>query len=254
MKNTVKTALIVSALAAAFSVNALALQPAAAPVASNAAAPTQAATPAPQAPIAAEEDAPATLYSKLNPEQAADIKKAKDVTQELDDLTRNKDKSSIELELIKLDLDKAKAREEIRKLKDQATAPEAATAQDLQSGVSLQPAATKAASKETPLDRVFVTQIYGLEGSEVATVFYENSIIKARSGDVVADGLRLEKVLSNGAVFSWKGKTKRVLMTTQEQAFSRSFSKQESSENDRDRVVQQQMPRMAMPMTPTPGN
>lgn len=245
MKYTYKKALIACALTSVFSMHALAQEPSAAVASSMQPA---------QANIVAEEESPASLYSNLNAEQAAEISKSKAVTRSLDELNRRKDKSSLELELIKLEVEKEKSREEIRKLKGEATSAEAAKASSEGAEQANEESSQKAKRNDStsPLDRVFVTQIYGLEGNEIATVFYENSIIKARSGDAISDGLRLDKVLPNGAVFSYKGATKKALLTTKEQAFSRSFS----SSNDRDDGDQyrQQAPRMAMPMTPTPGN
>jgi len=261
MKHTYKKALIACALTTVFSMHAMAeepVQPAqasfAAPVGAPAPAPAAAPAPVPQANITAEEDTPASLYSNLNPDQAEEISKSKAVTKTLDDLNRRKDKSTIELEIIKLEMEKEKARDEIKKLKGQATASENAAASKAPEPSDRSDAdehKDKSGVPTSPLDRVFVTQIYGMEGSETATVFYENSIIKAHSGDSIADGLRLEKVLSNGAVFSYKGKIKKTLLTTKEQAFSRSFTSKSNDDGDRNR---QQMPRMATPMTPTPGN
>ncbi len=262
MKHTYKKALIACALTTVFSLHAMAEEPVqqatatfAAPVGAPAPAPAAAPAPVAAASITAEEETPASLYSNLNPEQAAEISQSKAVTKSLDDLNRRKDKSEVELAIIKLEVDKEKARDEIRKLKGQVTASETAAAQktaEVSAPSDVSAPKSKGAVPTSPLERVFVTQIYGLEGSEVATVFYENSIIKAHSGDNIADGLRLEKVLSNGAIFSYKGKIKKSLLTTKEQAFSRSFSSGKEDEGDHNR--QQQMPRMAMPMNPTSGN
>lgn len=261
MKHTYTKALLACALTTVFSMHAMAVEPPQAPSASFSAPvgapaeiPAAAPTPVAQANIAAEEDTPASLYSNLNADQAEEISKSKAVTKSLDELNRRKDKSQVELDIIKLELEKAKSRDEIKKLKGQASATEATSTSKVEAtsdngGSESHKSSSGAAT--SPLERVFVTQIYGMEGSETATVFYENSIIKAHSGDSIADGLRLEKVLSNGAIFSYKGKVKKTLLTTKQQAFSRSFTSNSDDDGDHNR---QQMPRMATPMSPTSGN
>jgi hypothetical protein len=170
--------------------------------------------------LKSQEEAPATLYSKLNPAQTEELRISEVNAKKLDELTRQRDQAEAELAIIKIEADKARTESDIRKLKGEKLPSEIQAAEDqAQQGATKNPN-----SKLSPLDKVFVTQIYGMSGDEQVTVFYENSILKVKRGDEVTDGVRMTRVVANGADFTYKGVTKRVTLTTQKQAFSRTFS------------------------------
>jgi hypothetical protein len=179
--------------------------------------------------LKSQDEAPATLYSRLNPEQTEELKVSEGNAKKLDELNRKRDQAEAELAIIKIEADKVKTESEIRKLKGEKLPSEIQAAADQDQ----QDAQKTPSSKLSPLDRVFVTQIYGMSGDEQVTVFYENSILKVKRGDEVTDGVRMTRVVNNGADFTFKGVTKRVTLTTQKQAFSRTFSepKSETSKN-----------------------
>ena len=172
--------------------------------------------------LKSQELSPATLYSRTTPEQRAELQTSETSSNKLDELSRKRDQASAELEIMKIEQEKAKTQSEIRKLNGEKLPGEASAAD--QAALMAQPVVEKAKS---PLENVFVTQIYGMSGEEQVTVYFNNSIVKIKRGEFVTDGVRLEKVLDNGAVFSYKGKTRMVLLTTEKQAESRSFTEVE---------------------------
>lgn len=195
--------------------------------------------------LKSQEEAPATLYSKLNPAQTQELKISEGNAKKLDELTRQRDQAEAELAIIKIEADKARAESDIRKLKGEKLPSEIQAAEEQQN----QQGATKTPnSKLSPLEKVFVTQIYGMSGDEQVTVFYENSILKVKRGDEVTDGVRMTRVVSNGADFTYKGVTKRVTLTTQKQAFSRTFSEPKSETTNNNFMPGGVMPVMQPPM------
>lgn len=170
--------------------------------------------------LKSEELAPVTLYSKTTPAQKLELKASEESSSKMDELNRKRDQANAELELIKIEQEKVRAEAEIRKMKGEKT-PSEITAAAEQEVRLVAPAVVKAKS---PLENIFVTQIYGMSGEEQVTAYFNNSIVKVKRGDLVTDGVRLVRVLDNGAIFSYKGKTRTVLLTTEKQAESRSFS------------------------------
>jgi hypothetical protein len=194
--------------------------------------------------LKSQEEAPATLYSKLNPAQTEELKISEVNAKKLDELTRQRDQADAELAIIKIEADKARTESEIRKLKGEKLPSEIQAAEEQ----AQQGAASSPSSKLSPLDRVFVTQIYGMSGDEQVTVFYENSILKVKRGDEVTNGVRMTRVVSNGADFTYKGVTKRVTLTTQKQAFSRTFSEPKSETSNNNYMPGGLMPGMQPPV------
>ncbi|MDT8925004.1 hypothetical protein RBE51_19635 [Pseudomonas taiwanensis] len=170
--------------------------------------------------LKAEELAPATLYSKTTPEQQQELQTSEKNSKKLDELNRQREQAQAELEILKIKQEKARTQSEIRKLNGEKLPSEIQAAAEQ----ATQNAAPGAQKPKSPLEMVYVTQIYGFSGEEVVTVYYNNSIVKVKRGQIVTDGVRMDRVLDNGAVFSYKGKLRTVLLTTEKQAEARSFT------------------------------
>lgn len=169
---------------------------------------------------------------------------SEDHNKQMDDLNRDKELLELQGSLSKLKLEKEKTDVELKKLKGlpvpatAAAAPSAVAAppdftQMMQmpgmggfSNQSQPQAQSQKSVPESPLDRVYVTRVYGIGGVKNVTVYFDNGIFTGAAGDEIVDGLRIVKVKDNGAVFSYKGKTKNVNLTTQGLAYTRSQTKQ----------------------------
>lgn len=170
--------------------------------------------------LKSEELAPATLYSKTTYEQQLELQTSEKSSKKLDELNRTREQADAELAILKIQQEKARTESEIRKLNGEHLTSEIQAAAEKASSNAV-PGAQKTKS---PLEMVFVTQIYGFSGEEVVTVYYNNSIVKIKRGQTVTDGVRMDRVLDNGAIFSYKGKSRTVLLTTEKQAEARSFT------------------------------
>lgn len=169
---------------------------------------------------------------------------------QMDDLNREKELLELQSSLEKLKLEKEKTSFELNKLKGLPTtvaAPDAAAtsvaiaaspdfSQMAQmpsmggfSGQVQSPTRAQKAASNSPLDRVYVTRVYGVGGVKNVTVYFDNGIFTGAAGDEIISGLRIAKVTENGAVFSYKGKTRNVNLTTQGLAYTRSQTKQKEA-------------------------
>lgn len=182
--------------------------------------------------------------SGIDPDVESTLGISEDHNKQMDDLNREKELLELQSSLSKLKLEKEKTEVDLKKLKGQpvavsAEAPVAiaATPDFSQMSVPMQEmggfsnqgqaqASQRKAVVDSPLDRVYVTRIYGIGGVKNVTAYYENGIFTGAAGDEIVSGLRIVKVTDNGAVFSYKGKTKSVNLTTQGLAYSRSQTKQ----------------------------
>lgn len=169
---------------------------------------------------------------------------SEDHNKQMDDLNREKELLELQGSLAKLKLDKEKTEVDLKKLKGMPVpsaaieAPVAtAAAPDFSQMMQMpgmggfnnqsQPQAqSKKSAPDSPLDRVYVTRVYGIGGVKNVTVYFDNGIFTGAAGDEIVDGLRIVKVKDNGAVFSYKGKSKNVNLTTQGLAYTRSQTKQ----------------------------
>lgn len=168
----------------------------------------------------------------------------------MDDLNREKELLELQSSLAKLKLEKEKTSVELNRLKGLPTAvavPEVAvtpvamtSSQDFSqmnqmpsmggfAGQTQSPAGAHKVASDTPLDRVYVTRVYGVGGVRSVTVYFDNGIFTGVAGDEIISGLRIAKVTDNGALFSYKGKTRMVNLTTQGLAYSRSQTKQKEA-------------------------
>ncbi|MBI6883004.1 hypothetical protein [Pseudomonas putida] len=165
----------------------------------------------------------------------------------MDKLNREKELLELQSSLSKLKLEKEKTDVETKKLMGIAVPAPAATvsastsssepAVDQAPSMPVMPSfgtfpaqqyqpSTSKVSTDSPLDRVYVTRVYGVGGVRNITVYFDNGIFTGSAGDEIVDGLKIVKVTDNGAVFSYKGKTKNVNLTTQGLAYTRSQVKQ----------------------------
>lgn len=191
--------------------------------------------------LKSEELAPATLYSKTTPEQQAELQTSEKSSSKLDELSRKRDQANAELEIMKIEQEKARTQSEIRKLNGEKLPSEIAAA-EAQSALMAAPVE----KAKSPLENVFVTQIYGMSGEEQVTVYFNNSIVKVKKGEFVTDGVRMDRVLNNGAMFSYKGKSRMVLLTTEKQAESRSFTTVDKTAGKSTLPINGMAPGMAM--------
>lgn len=192
--------------------------------------------------LANETQPPATIDTDVE----AALVVSEDHNKQMDDLNREKELLELQGSLVRLKLDKEKTEVDLKKLKGQSVpaaiseAP-AVTATpgmpdfapvvqpaDLQGFLTPtqqpegQPQQRRPSTPSSPLDRVYVTRIYGVGGVSNVTVYFDNGIFTGAAGDDVAEGLKIVKVTDNGAVFSYKGKTRSVNITAQGLAYSRS--------------------------------
>jgi hypothetical protein len=187
----------------------------------------------------------------LDPSVEASLKTSEDHNQKLDELQREKEILDLESAVTKLKLTKEQAEADMRKLRGapgpaaqaSASVPLAAEVPppqmpmgvpDMGGYFGMQPA-QPAAKKQAPLsllDRVYVTRIYGVGGVRNVTVILDNSVFTGTVGDEITEGLRIAKVTDNGAVFTYKGKSKSVNLTAQGVAVSKSHGKQVSADTE----------------------
>lgn len=182
---------------------------------------------------------------------------SEDHNKQMDDLNREKELLELQGSLAKLKVEREKSAQELKKLRGiavpEATAsagdpvaitasPDFAQMNPMQSfGGSMgqsQPQVRQKAVPDSPLDRVYVTRVYGVGGVRNVTVYFDNGIFTGAAGDEIVTGLRISKVTDNGAVFSYKGKTKSVNLTTQGLAYTRSQTKQKESSQQREVTAQ----------------
>jgi hypothetical protein len=186
----------------------------------------------------------------LDPSVEATLKTTEDHNKQLDDLAREKEILDLESSVSKLRFEKEKTEADRRKLVGAPITSAAAVAPSPADNMppvvpmgmpdmnayfgapqQAQPAAKKKAPV-SPLDRVYVTRIYGVGGVKNVTVFFDNGVFTGTVGDEIVEGLRISKVTDNGAVFVYKGKSKSVNLTTQGIAYSKSQVKHQSDDSD----------------------
>lgn len=180
----------------------------------------------------------------IDPDVESTLGVSEDHNKQMDDLNREKELLELQSSLSKLKLEREKTEVDLKKLKGQPV-PSATTDAPVATAVTPdftqmapmqgmggfynqgQPtSAPKKAVEDSPLDRVYVTRVYGIGGVSNVTVYFDNGIFTGAAGDEIVSGLRIVKVTDNGAVFSYKGKNKSVNLTTQGLAYSRSQTKQ----------------------------
>lgn len=187
----------------------------------------------------------------LDPTVESTLKVTEDHNKELDTLVREKEILDLESTNTKLRYEKEKTEADMRKLRVAPITGAAAPAPSPTEGMppvmpmgmpdmngyfgAQQPqAVVKKKAPVSPLDRVYVTRIYGLGGVKNVTVFIDNGVFTGTVGDEIIDGLRISKVTDNGAVFTYKGKSQSVNLTTQGIAYSKSQTKQRPDDSEQE--------------------
>ncbi|MBB4861403.1 hypothetical protein HNP46_000214 [Pseudomonas nitritireducens] len=92
-------------------------------------------------------------------------------------------------------------------------------------GGSMMPGMQTSLPKEpekAPIDRLFVTRIFGFDKDKTATVFLDNSVFEVAVGETVAEGVRVSAINDSTVVFTKDGKSRTVPLTTENQAYQRS--------------------------------
>ena len=205
-------------------------------------APTVTAAPAaPSTPTVQASVERPTVTSNLSSEQRKMLMDYVQNNEELNNLAHKERVLDYEAKLSKLELEKLKAEQERDVLLGKAVTPLAPTESAVAQGAPGKAQAQDDEEEESnPLDHIFITKVYGLDNNLRVTVYYKGTILQLRAGDQVDDGIRMVRVFDNAAIFAKGKETRRVSMTTGENALSKTF------ENERDN--DQEMPSMATPM------
>lgn len=183
----------------------------------------------------------------IDPSVEATLLVSEDHNKQMDELNREKELLELQATLAKLQLDKEKTDVDIKKLKGIAVpvAPVQAQESSASNPIPSMPGVDAfmappsqaqqpqhKAVKDNPLDRIYVTRVYGVGGVRTVTAYFDNGIFTGVVGDEIVTGLKIAKVTDNGAVFSYNGKTKSVNLTTQGLAYSRSQVKQKEVKSE----------------------
>lgn len=155
---------------------------------------------------------------------------------ELDELRRKQAMAEAESALAKAELERDKNQLELKRLSDPSSVPPAA---DMSGGFGYNSAPQGFAPSPTSLpvidvvapkddessvlDEIYVTRIYVFGDKKSATVYIKNSVSTAEIGDEVAPGVKLTAITDKAVTFTSKGKKKMVRLSTQEQAYGRSY-------------------------------
>lgn len=238
MKHSFKKALLAGFVAAAFCSQAFS-EEAVAPAANPATEVQKPAATQKQEKSVEKQDMKSRLPTKL----VREIDKAEAHNQELDELRRKKDLLQAENDLAKVELEQAKTKAEMRKVTSPAADSQATVPGGYGSQIGLDPftglpigSAGTAAGQVSPqvlseqktdemaeLDKIFVTRVYGFGDKKTVTVYVQNSVVQAQVGDDVYNGVKMISASDTSATFEYKGKRRTVHLTTQDQAYSRSF-------------------------------
>lgn len=209
--------------------------------ASTAQAPTVSS--APVAPVTEARVERPTVTSNLSTEQRKMLMDYVQNNEELNNLAHQERVLDYEAKLSKLQLEKLKAEQERDVLLGKAVTPPAAAVSNSADNAQVNGQAKADDDEEeevNPLDQIFITKVYGLDNNLRVTVYYKGTILQLRAGDEVADGIRMVRVFDNAAIFAKGKETRRVSMTTGENALSKAF------EDERD--DDEEMRSMATPM------
>lgn len=239
MKHSFKKALLAGIVAAAFCSQAFseeAVAPVPAPTPEVQKAPAE---PPKQVKPVEKQD----MTSKLPADLVREIDKSGAHNQVLDELLRKKALLQAENDLAKVELEQAKTKAEMRKVTNPETARDGSGTPSYGSSGTIDPftglplgatsnaisqmagqaLAQPKADDMAELNKIFVTRVYGFGDKKTVTVFVENSVVQAQIGDDVYNGVKMVSASDTSATFEYKGKKRTVHLTTQDQAYSRSF-------------------------------
>lgn len=191
------------------------------------------------------------MTSKLPADLIEELKSSGDHNKEIDDLVRLKALAQAQSDLARAELDRDKARMELKRLSE----PAVAATPDLAVGLGLTPppaqattTASTAPAKAEPegpkiedtsiLDDIYVTRIYMFGDKKSATVYIKNSVTTAELGEEVAPGVKMIQVTEKAASFQYKGKKRTVRLSTQEQAYGRSYDVSSKSSQGQQGMMQ----------------
>ena len=170
----------------------------------------------------------------------------------LEDMRRRLEILELEGQIEKASLDVEKTRSDTEKLRlgvtEEVVVPRPSSRVSANQEVLAQQPVARTPSKSSkssaqevevsPLDNIYVTRIYGFGDKKEVTVYLNNSIFKLDLGETFSDGIKLVSASDTEATFSL-GKKKRVVsLTTQRQAYMRTFrsmnqgSQEEDAEDD----------------------
>ena len=202
------------------------------------AAEVQAAAPAKPAQQVKKQDVASNLPAHL----VKELESSGQHNKEIDELRRKQALAQAESELAKAELERDKNQLELKRLSDPSSVPPAA---DMSGGFGYNsapqgfapsptslPVIDVVAPKEddsSVLDEIYVTRIYVFGDKKSATVYIKNSVSTAEIGDEVAPGVKLTAITDKAVTFTSKGKKKTVRLSTQEQAYGRSYEPKASS-------------------------
>jgi hypothetical protein len=101
------------------------------------------------------------------------------------------------------------------------------------------------------LDDIYVTRIYVFGDKKSATVYIKNSVTTAEIGEEVSAGVKMIDVSDKAATFQYKGKKRTVRLSTQDQAYGRSYDGSNKSTQSQPGVMQPSRSQLMMPSMPT---
>ena len=258
MKKKKKT-ILASLVAAVFCTPALssaATGPETAPAAQT--APVESVAPVKPAVAVKKQD----MTSKLPADLIEELKNSGDHNKEIDDLLRLKSLAQAQSDLAKAELERDKARLDLKRLSEPEPSPIAA-APNMLAGLGLSAplavAPAPVAEAEKPkvvdtsiLDEIFVTRIYVFGDKKSATVYLKNSVTDAEVGEEIAPGVKMVAMTDRAATFEYKGKKRSVRLSTQDQAYGRSNEQaSKSTPSSQTQFGLGAFPTMPMP-TPAP--
>lgn len=238
---TMKKTILASLVGVAAICSGQVLAQTAAQAASVAQAPTVSS--APVAPATEARVERPTVTSNLSTEQRKMLMDYVQNNEELNNLAHQERVLDYEAKLSKLQLEKLKAEQERDVLLGKAVTPPPVAVSNGADNTQVNGQAKADDDEEeevNPLDQIFITKVYGLDNNLRVTVYYKGTILQLRAGEEVADGIRMVRVFDNAAIFAKGKETRRVSMTTGENALSKAF------EDERD--DDEEMRSMATPM------
>ena len=183
------------------------------------------------------------MTSKLPADLVREIDKSGAHNQVLDELVRKKALLQAENDLAKIELEQARTKAEMRKVTNPEAAKDSVGVPGYGSQATIDPftglplGATSNVINQmagqvlaqpknddtTELNKIFVTRVYGFGDKKTVTVYVDNSVVQAQVGDDVYNGVKMVSATDTSATFEYKGKKRTVHLTTQDQAYTRSF-------------------------------
>lgn len=162
---------------------------------------------------------------------AAQVSKSETVSSNIVDLQNDEYVFNQMLKVEKVQLERAKVKAELEEVKEGKKKEEKKEDDSFNQQMGIYPNQVmqgklpepEAVPPKPPIERVFFTRIYGMEGSMSAFSMYEGAISIVKIGDEVAPGVKVAAIRS-GSVVLTDGTTKRtVSLTTEARAYALSL-------------------------------